>query len=381
MEEPSMEDTLRNEINAGCWTIGYTGQSPERIQAHMRNMHVFDVKTTRARGGKDAKTGYDLTGDYFGLPWPCYGHANIKHPGTPLLYDTHKHPMDGGHAFRALFGVEKDGVNLLAADGVHNPGSDITTGYPQFDHVLLKKLGWWDELSDAEKAAAEGKTWANDLSGGIQRVAMKHGCTPFGNAKARAVVWNWPDQIPQHREPLFSPRPDMVEKYPTHDDVKVLWRLPTLFKSVQQQAVKEGMHTKYPLILTSGRLVEYEGGGDETRSNPWLAELQQDNYVEINPKTAADRGIRNGEYVWVSTPSGARLKVKAKFTEGVGADTVFIPFHFAGWWQGEDMLPYYPEGAAPIVRGEAVNTATTYGYDRITLMQETKTTLCQVAKV
>jgi len=387
MDEPSMEDTLRNEINGGCWTIGYTGQSPERIQAHMRNMHVFDVKTTRARGGKDAKTGYDLTGDYYGLPWPCYGNAKIKHPGTPILYDTHKHPMDGGHAFRALFGVEKDGVNLLAEDGVANKGSDITTGYPQFDHVLLKKLGWWDELSDEEKAAAEGKTWANDLSGGIQRVAMKHGCTPFGNAKARAVVWNWPDAIPQHREPLFSPNPALVEKYPTHDDVKVLWRLPTLFKSLQQQAVKEEVHKKFPLILTSGRLVEYEGGGEETRSNPWLAELQQDGFCEINPKTAADRGIRNGEYVWVSTPgknpvdgSNVRLKVKAKVTEGVGPDTIFIPFHFSGWWQGEDMLPYYPEGAAPIVRGEAVNTATTYGYDRITLMQETKTTLCQVAK-
>jgi formate dehydrogenase major subunit len=380
MDEPSMEDVLRYEINGGCWTIGYTGQSPERIQAHMRNMHVFDVKTTRAKGGKDAKTGYDLTGDYFGLPWPCYGHAKIKHPGTPLLYDTHKHPMDGGHAFRALFGVEKDGVNLLAEDGIANKGSDITTGYPQFDHVLLKKLGWWDELSDEEKTAAEGKTWANDLSGGIQRVAMKHGCTPFGNAKARAVVWNWPDAIPQHREPLYSPRPDLVAKYPTHDDVKVLWRLPTLFKSVQDKAVADKMHEKYPLILTSGRLTEYEGGGDETRSNPWLAELMQDNFVEINPKTAVDRGIRGGEYVWVSTPSGAKIKVKAKVTEGVGPDTVFIPFHFAGWWQGEDMLPYYPEGAAPIVRGEAVNTATTYGYDRITLMQETKTTLCQVAK-
>jgi len=385
-EEPSMEDVLRYEINGGCWTIGYTGQSPERLQAHMRNMHVFDIKTTRARGGKDAKTGYDLTGDYFGLPWPCYGNAKIKHPGTPLLYDTHKHPMDGGHAFRALFGVEKDGVNLLAEDGVHCKGSDITTGYPQFDHVLLKKLGWWDELTDEEKKAAEGKTWANDLSGGIQRVAMKHGCSPFGNAKARAVVWNWPDAIPQHREPLFSPRADLVEKYPTHDDVKVLWRLPTLFKSVQQQAVKDEMHKKFPLILTSGRLVEYEGGGEETRSNPWLAELQQDNYAEINPKTAADRNIRNGEYIWVSTPGknpgggNVRLKVKAKVTEGVGPDTIFIPFHFSGWWQGQDMLPFYPDGSAPIVRGEAVNTATTYGYDRITLMQETKTTLCQVQR-
>ena len=378
-EEPSMEDTLR-EINRGAWTIGYTGQSPERLQAHMRNMHLFDVKTLRAKGGKDAKTGYDLTGDYYGLPWPCYGNAALKHPGSPNLYDTSKHVMDGGGNFRALFGVEKDGVNLLAEDGSHPKGAEITTGHPQFDHVLLKKLGWWDDLTEDEKKEAEGKTWANDLSGGIQRVALKHGCHPFGNAKARAVVWNFPDGIPQHREPLYSPRPDMVEKYPTHDDVKVLWRLPTKFKSEQQEAVKNEAHKKFPLILTSGRLVEYEGGGEETRSNPWLAELMQDNFVEINPKSAADRGIRNGEYVWVSSPSGAKLKVKALVTERVGPDTCFIPFHFSGWWQGQDMLPYYPDGAAPIVRGEAVNTATTYGYDRVTMMQETKTTLCQVAK-
>ena len=379
MEEPDMEDTTR-EFNRGAWTIGYTGQSPERMQAHMRNMHVFDVKTLRARGGKDAKTGYDLTGDYFGMPWPCYGTAAIKHPGSPNLYDTTRHMMEGGNCFRANFGIEKDGVNLLAEDGHASKGSDITTGYPEFDHVLLKKLGWWEELTAEEKAEAEGKNWKTDLSGGIQRVSMKHGCSPFGNAKARAVVWNFPDAVPLHREPLYSPKPDQVAKWPTHDDQKNRWRMPVLFKSVQQKAVADKAYEKFPLILTSGRLVEYEGGGDETRSNPWLAELMQDNFIEINPKAAADRGIRNGEFVWVSTPSGAKIKVKAKVVEAVGPDTVFIPFHFAGWWQGQDMLPYYPEGAAPIVRGEAVNTATTYGYDIVTMMQETKTTLCQVAK-
>jgi formate dehydrogenase major subunit len=379
MDEPDIEDITR-EFNAGSWTIGYTGQSPERMQAHMRNMHVFDVKTLKARGGKDAKTGYDLTGDYFGMPWPCYGTAAIKHPGSPNLYDQTRHMMDGGNTFRANFGIEKDGVNLLAEDGVHSKGSEITTGYPEFDHVLLKKLGWWDELTDEEKKAAEGKNWKTDLSGGIQRVSMKHGCSPFGNAKARAVVWNFPDGVPLHREPLYSPKPDQVAKWPTHDDQKNRWRMPVLFKSVQDKAVAEKAHERFPLILTSGRLVEYEGGGDETRSNPWLAELMQDNFIELNPKAAADRGIRNGEFVWVSTPSGAKIKVKAKVTEGVGPDTVFIPFHFAGWWQGQDLLPYYPEGAAPIVRGDAVNTATTYGYDIVTMMQETKTTICQVAK-
>jgi formate dehydrogenase major subunit len=378
MMEPDMEDTLR-EINRGVWTIGYTGQSPERLQAHMRNMHVFDVKSLRAKGGKDAKTGYVLDGDYFGLPWPCYGNPSLKHPGSPNLYDTSKHMMDGGGNFRANFGVERGGVNLLAEDGSHSRGADLTTGYPELDHVLLKKLGWWDELTDDEKKLAEGKNWKTDMSGGMIRVFMKnHGCHPFGNAKARANVWNFPDPVPLHREPLYTPRPDLLEKYSTHDDVKVLWRLPTLFKSVQQ-ANKDAVK-KYPLILTSGRLVEYEGGGDETRSNPWLAELQQDMFVEINPKDANDRGIKADQYVWVESPTQARLKVKALVTERVASGTVFCPFHFAGHWMGKDMLSWYPEGAAPVVRGEAVNTATTYGYDIVTMMQETKTTLCQVSR-
>jgi formate dehydrogenase major subunit len=379
-KEPEVESILR-EINKAVWTIGYTGHSPERLKAHMRMMHVFDVKTLKSKGGKDPVTGYDTTGDYFGLPWPCFGTPEMKHPGSPNLYDTSKHVMDGGGNFRANFGVEKDGKNLLAENGSHSKGADIKTGYPEFDHVLLKKLGWWDDLTDAEKKAAEGKNWKTDVSGGIQRVVMKvHGCHPFGNAKARAVVWNFPDPIPQHREPLYGTRPDLMAKYPTHDDRKTAWRLPILFKSVQEKNIADKVHEKFPIILTSGRLVEYEGGGEETRSNPWLAELQQENFVEINPAAANKRGIRNGEYVWVKSPTGAKIKVKALVTERVAADTAFIPFHFSGWWQGKDMLDAYPKGAAPIVRGEAVNTATTYGYDIVTMMQETKTTVCQIEK-
>jgi len=57
---------------------------------------------------------------------------------------------------------------------------------------------------------------------------------------------------------------------------------------------------------------------------------------------------------------------------------VFTPFHFGGGYQGEDLLDKYPEGAAPYVRGDSTNTATTYGYDSVTMMQETKTTLCRI---
>ena len=381
MDEPVPEDILR-EINKCVWTIGYTGQSPERLKAHMKNMAAFDIKTLKARGNvRDKETGVDLTGDYFGLPWPCFGTPEMRHPGSPNLYDTSKHVMDGGGNFRANFGVEKDGVSLLAEDGSHSLGADITTGYPEFDHVLMKKLGWWGELTPEEQAKAEGKNWKTDPSGGIIRVVTKnHGCLPFGNAKARAIVWNFPDSIPQHREPLYGTRPDLVAKYPTHDDKKAFWRLPTLFKTVQEKNVADKMYEKFPLILTSGRLVEYEGGGEETRSNPWLAELQQESFIEINPNAAAERGIRNGDRCWVVTPTGARMDVQALVTERVGPDTTWMPFHFSGRWQGVDMLPYYPEGAHPVVRGEAVNTGTTYGYDSVTMMQESKTTICNVEK-
>jgi len=61
--------------------------------------------------------------------------------------------MEGGGNFRANFGVEREGNILLAEDGSHSMGADITTGYPELDHVLLKKLGWWGELTEAEAEA------------------------------------------------------------------------------------------------------------------------------------------------------------------------------------------------------------------------------------
>jgi formate dehydrogenase major subunit len=131
--------------------------------------------------------------------------------------------------------------------------------------------------------------------------------------------------------------------------------------------------------LSSGRLVEYEGGGEETRSNKWLAELKQDMYVEINPADASDRGITNGGWVWVTgAESSSKAKVKALVTERVGKGVAWMPFHFAGWFEGVDQRGKYPPGNDPIVLGESVNTLTTYGYDPATGMQEPKATLCQI---
>lgn len=135
------------------------------------------------------------------------------------------------------------------------------------------------------------------------------------------------------------------------------------------------------MVFTSGRLVEYEGGGEESRSNPWLAELQQDMFCEINPKDANGNGVRDGSMVWIESPEGSRIKVKAMITNRVAPGVIFTPFHFGGWYEGKDLVDKYPEGTEPYVRGEACNTAFTYGYDSVTQMQETKVTLCRVKAV
>src|SRR3546814_12222863 len=101
----------------------------------------------------------------------------------------------------------------------------------------------------------------------------------------------------------------LLDKYATYDD-RQTYRLPVLFKTIQQQ----DFSADFPIILTSGRLVEYEGGGDETRSNPWLAELQQNMFVEINPVDANNNGVRDGEMVWVHSREGSKVQVMAMVT-------------------------------------------------------------------
>ena len=383
---PVAEDILR-EMNRGSWSTGYCGQSPERIKSHMAHQADFDMLTQRATTGPNK-------GDYYGLPWPCWGSPEVRHPGTPLLYNTNLAAMDGGGCFRARFGVEReekrpDGstvkVNLLA-EGSYSKDSEIKDGYPEFTLAVLKKLGWDKDLTEAEMAVInkvnpatpDAVSWSLDLSGGIQRVALKHGCIPYGNAKGRMNAFGLPDPIPVHREPIYTPRVDLVSKYPTLPDAKQ-FRLPNIGFSVQKAAIEKGIAKQFPLILSSGRLVEYEGGGEETRSNKWLAELQQDMFIEINPADAADRGITDGGWVWVTgAENSSKAKMKALVTERVGKGVAWMPFHFGGWFAGQDLRSKYPEGTDPVVLGESANTITTYGYDPATGMQEPKVTLCQI---
>ncbi len=85
--------------------------------------------------------------------------------------------------------------------------------------------------------------------------------------------------------------------------------------------------------------MEYEGGGEETRSNPWLAELQQEMFVEVNPKDASDLGFMDGDMVWVEGAEKGRIKVKAMVIRRVKPGMAFLPFQLGGRFEGKICVP------------------------------------------
>jgi formate dehydrogenase major subunit len=347
------EETIASvvdEWNTGMRTIGMVGQTHARMKRQMDFAHVFNIDTKRAEGSA-------VNGEYWGMPWPCW---SDKHPGTPILYRDDVPVMDGGMGFRARWGTKApDGRTLLAGNGAAPPKGSINAGY------------------------AQRKAWKTDITGKVFDEALAQGLAPYGNGRARFNAWNVkPDGVPIHREPLHSPRPDLIAKYPTYDDVKNHYRVPTLWKSLQ----KTDWVKDFPIMLNTGRVVEFEGGGAAGRASWWLVELQPEMYAEIHPKLANDYGIKNGEYMWVESPPdwggsyGGRIKVRAKVTRRVGPDSIFLPYHWGGSWEGKSLLSKYPKGTEPYSVGDSANVVTNYGYDRITQMQETKAGLCRIRK-
>jgi formate dehydrogenase major subunit len=338
------------EWNMGMRTIGMVGQTVKRMKRQQKLAHTFNVGTKMAEGGA-------ANGEQWGLPWPCW---TDKHPGTQILYNVDIPVSKGGLGFRARWGpkAKDDKRTLLAGSGSAPVGSSINGGYP------------------------EAKAWKTDLTDKVFNEAIAKGLAPYGNGRARMRIWGWDDQVPTHREPIHTPRFDLVSKFPTYNDVlKDHYRLPTLYKSLQL----EKWGKEYPVLLSTGRQVEFEGGGNAERAMWWLVELQPEMYAEIHPKLANDHNIRHGDLMLIESPEDlddrpSFVKVKAKVTRRVPTNMVYLPFHWGGSFEGKSFTHKYPEGHVPYGVGESANVVTNYGYDRITQIQETKGGLCRISK-
>ena len=359
-------EAATREISNIVKSIGLTGWTPERLKRHQENWDKFDEKTLMG------KEGTDVAGEYYGLPWPCW---TEKHPGSPNLYDISKPVMQGGMGFRNRFGLEHNGVNQLAADGSAPEQGAINGGYPEITKKNIEEvLGI--KLTDEEREKI-GATWATDGSGIIAEKCMQKGIAPYGNARARAIVWTFVDQIPKHREPIHSQRQDLAQKYPSFEDKPNHYRVYTKYKSLQQS---KDFSKEFPINLVTARLVNFSGAGMETRASKYLSRITPEMFADIHPELAAKHGIKNWDFVWVHSPEGTKIKVRARIVPSVKPNMIFLPFHWAGYMQGVDMTGNFPEGTRPFAVGESANTVTNYGYDIVTQIPETKGGLCRIER-
>jgi anaerobic selenocysteine-containing dehydrogenase len=92
---------------------------------------------------------------------------------------------------------------------------------------------------------------------------------------------------------------------------------------------------KYPMTLLTGvktRVFWHSDG----RQLDWARKKLRDPEIEIHPKDAAKRGIKEGDWVWVESTRASRVKLKAKISEVV-PEGVASAQH--AWWFPEKPPP------------------------------------------
>ena len=130
------------------------------------------------------------------------------------------------------------------------------------------------------------------------------------------------------------------------------------FFVTQYVPTTERVNAKYPLILTTGRILSQYNVGAQTRRTQNVVWHKED-LIEIHPHDAEDRGIQEGDWVGISSRAGQTV-LRAKLTERVQPGVVYTTFH-------------HPESGA--------NVITTDNSDWATNCPEYKVTAVQVSRV
>jgi formate dehydrogenase major subunit len=121
----------------------------------------------------------------------------------------------------------------------------------------------------------------------------------------------------------------------------------------------EKVNAKYPLILTTGRILSQYNVGAQTRrteNNLW----HDEDRVEIHPQDAEERGIAEGDWVGIASRAGQTV-LRAKVTERVQPGVIYTTFHF-------------PESGANVITTENSDWATNCPEYKVTAVQATRVT-------
>ena len=101
------------------------------------------------------------------------------------------------------------------------------------------------------------------------------------------------------------------------------------FHAVRHQQPADPPNSKFPLYLTTGRLMAQYQSGTQTRRVAELVEMSPEATVEVHPTTARLYGLLNGGRSRISTRRGD-AEFKVRVTANIREDTLFVPFHWGG---------------------------------------------------
>jgi len=119
----------------------------------------------------------------------------------------------------------------------------------------------------------------------------------------------------------------------------------------------EKVNAKYPLILTTGRILSQYNVGAQTRRTNNVAWHTEDR-VEIHPHDAEDRGIKENDWVGINSRAGQTV-LRAKITERVQPGVIYTTFH-------------HPESGANVITTDNSDWATNCPEFKVTAVQVTR---------
>jgi formate dehydrogenase major subunit len=252
--------------------------------------------------------------------------------------------------------------NRASADPLGRPWSDRKK-YTYWDEA---KQQWVNVAGDSIDFPATKPPTAQPKPGGVGLDAHS-GSDPF-IMKADGKGWLFAPTglvdgpLPTHYEPYESPVHNLVYKQERNPVAKT-WPVPG-------NPYHEVADPKYPISVSTYRLTEHYLSGTMSRWLPWLAELMPQLFCEIGPELAAEKGIKNGDWVTVVTARG-EVEARALVTRRmrpykVGDKTVHqigLPWHW-GYM-----------GLAP---GDVVNDITALVADPNVTIHEGKAFSCDI---
>jgi formate dehydrogenase major subunit len=97
------------------------------------------------------------------------------------------------------------------------------------------------------------------------------------------------------------------------------------FVVTEYVATDEKSGPRFPLLLTTGRILSQYNVGAQTRRTANMAWHPED-VLEIHPHDAEDRGIRDGDLVSLKSRAG-ETTLRADVTERVAPGVVYTTFH------------------------------------------------------